>query len=127
MKKDPWTDPDPQPGDFDEFLESIDPDDPEYVERQNGSDEIEVTYLPPGTTREDVHRLVGIAVELGVSVEEVLRLARERAAETGGDSTGSWSEIKAVLGSMEDSTHAWDENPAAAVSEGPRRDPRRVG
>jgi len=25
MKRDPWTDPDPQPGDFDEFLENMDP------------------------------------------------------------------------------------------------------
>lgn len=35
-KKDPWTDPDPQPGDFDEYLATVDPDDVEVVEA--GSD-----------------------------------------------------------------------------------------
>lgn len=32
MARNPWTDPDPQPGDFDEFLASIDPRDPRYVQ-----------------------------------------------------------------------------------------------
>jgi hypothetical protein len=36
-KRDPWTDPDPQPGDFDEYLAEIDPKD--------------VQVVPAGTTR----------------------------------------------------------------------------
>ena len=42
MAKDPWTDPDPQPGDFDAYLESIDPRDPRYVQVQRGKDIDEV-------------------------------------------------------------------------------------
>jgi len=36
-KRDPWTDPDPQPGDFDEYLAEINPED--------------VQVVPAGTTR----------------------------------------------------------------------------
>lgn len=36
MANDPWTDPDPQPGDFDAYLESIDPNDPRHVEIHEG-------------------------------------------------------------------------------------------
>lgn len=32
MNKDPWTDPDPQPGDFDEYLANVDPENVEFVD-----------------------------------------------------------------------------------------------
>ncbi len=35
-EKDPWTDPDPQPGDFDEYLAEIDPADIEHFEAGEG-------------------------------------------------------------------------------------------
>lgn len=39
-KKDPWTDPDPQPGDFDEYLAEMGPDDIQVVEPGNGAEVI---------------------------------------------------------------------------------------
>lgn len=30
-KRDPWTDPDPQPGDFDEYIREMDPNEPEDI------------------------------------------------------------------------------------------------
>jgi hypothetical protein len=36
MAKDPWTDPDPQPGDFDAELAAIDPRDVQVVEAGSG-------------------------------------------------------------------------------------------
>lgn len=36
MSKDPWTDPDPQPGDFDAFLAGTDPSDRSRVEAHEG-------------------------------------------------------------------------------------------
>jgi hypothetical protein len=71
MAKDPWTDPDPQPGDFDEFLASIDPRDPRYVRVQEGNPDAKVIFLP-GLNDEDTKRLVELAVERGKSVREVL-------------------------------------------------------
>jgi hypothetical protein len=68
MPKDPWTDPDPQPGDFDAELERISDADLEFVEAGNGA---KVTVLP-GMTDEDARRLVELAVERGKSVREVL-------------------------------------------------------
>ncbi len=37
MARDPWTDPDPQPGDFDAELETISDADLEFVEAGNGA------------------------------------------------------------------------------------------
>jgi hypothetical protein len=71
MAKDPWTDPDPQPGDFDDFLRSIDPRDPRYVQVQEGNPNAKVTALP-GMSDEDAKRLVELAVARGRSVREVL-------------------------------------------------------
>jgi hypothetical protein len=68
MSKDPWTDPDPQPGDFDAELAAMDPRDIQVVEAGNGA---KVTVLP-GMTDEDARRLVELAVERGKSVREVL-------------------------------------------------------
>jgi hypothetical protein len=50
MARDPWTDPDPQPGDFDEFLASIDPRDPRYVEVHEGNPDVKLTIIA-GYTR----------------------------------------------------------------------------
>lgn len=71
MSKDPWTDPDPQPGDFDEFLASIDRRDPRYVQVHEGNPDARVTVLP-GMDEEDVRRLAGLAVARGKSIREVL-------------------------------------------------------
>lgn len=43
---DPWTDPDPQPGDFDEDLAKIDPRDVQVVEAGSGG---KVIATPEGT------------------------------------------------------------------------------
>ncbi len=68
MSKNPWTDPDPQPGDFDADLAAMDPRDIQVVEAGNGA---KVTALP-GMSDEDAKRLVELAVERGKSVREVL-------------------------------------------------------
>jgi len=72
MTKNPWTDPDPQPGDFDDFLKSIDPRDPRYVQVHEGNPDAKVTVLPAGISDEDAKRLVELAVERRRSVGEVL-------------------------------------------------------
>jgi hypothetical protein len=72
MSKDPWTDPDPQPGDFDEFLASIDPSDPRYVQVNPLSRDARVTVLPAGMDADDVRRLSKLAAERGKSIGEVL-------------------------------------------------------
>ena len=38
-----------------------------------------------------------------------------------------WDEIKASIGTISDSGHEWDEDPAAWVRAQRRADPRRVG
>lgn len=68
MSKNPWTNPDPQPGDFDADLAAMDPRDIQVVEAGNGA---KVTALP-GMSDEDAKRLVELAVERGKSVREVL-------------------------------------------------------
>jgi len=71
MARDPWTDPDPQPGDFDDFLKSIDRRDPRFVQAHEGNPKARVTVLP-GMSDEDARRLAEIAVARGKSVREVL-------------------------------------------------------
>jgi hypothetical protein len=51
VKKDPWTDPDPQPGDFDEYLAEVDPQDVQYFEGRSGK--TVVLIGPPGSGAED--------------------------------------------------------------------------
>lgn len=68
MTKDPWTDPDPQPGDFDDELAAIDPRDVQVIEA--GSDG-RVT-LVVSVEGEDAARLEQIAVERGQHVDEVV-------------------------------------------------------
>jgi hypothetical protein len=41
-KRDPWTDPDPQPGDFDEYIENAKPDD---FQSQEGYPDATVTVV----------------------------------------------------------------------------------
>lgn len=65
MTKDPWKDPDPQPGDFDADLAAIGPDDVQIVEAGSGAK----------------LRLV-ISVE-GAEAEQLQRLARERGQDIG--------------------------------------------
>lgn len=68
MSKNPWTDPDPQPGDFDAEVEAMDPRD---IQLHPGNPDAEVIVLP-GLNDEDTKRLVELAVERGKSVREVL-------------------------------------------------------
>lgn len=68
MARDPWTDPDPQPGDFDAEIDAMDPRD---IQVHPGNPDAEVIVLP-GLDAEDTKRLVEIAVERGKSVREVL-------------------------------------------------------
>lgn len=75
MAKNPWTDPDPQPGDFDAEIDAMDP---RYIEVHEGNPDAKVTVLPSGMTNEDAKRLAELAAERGVSVGEVLaQLVRE--------------------------------------------------
>ena len=48
-KKDPWTDPDPQPGDFDEYLAEMGPEHIQVVEAGEGA---EVIFLGDETIEE---------------------------------------------------------------------------
>jgi hypothetical protein len=68
MTKDPWTDDDPQPGDFDDELTAIDPRDLQVVEAGSGA---HVT-LVVSVEGEDAKRLERIAAERGQGVDEVV-------------------------------------------------------
>jgi hypothetical protein len=78
MKRDPWTDPDPQPEDFDEFFANLTPD---QVESHEGDPD------HPGIlslTEEEADRIRGIGLRPDENPQEVaaeiLRRARERRA-----------------------------------------------
>ena len=71
MAKDPWTDPDPQPGDFDDFLASIDPGDRRYVEVHEGSPEARLTRVVR-VSGEDAARLDELAAKRGQKPGEVV-------------------------------------------------------
>jgi hypothetical protein len=68
MSKDPWTDPDPQPGDFDADLAMLRPNDVEVYE---GNPSARLTVLV-GVKGEDAERLKRIATERGQRVDEVV-------------------------------------------------------
>lgn len=68
MAKDPWTDPDPQPGDFDAELTAIDPRDVQVVERHFGT-KITIVVSVEG---EDAKRLQRIADGRGQRPGEVV-------------------------------------------------------
>jgi hypothetical protein len=80
MNKDPWTDPDPQPGDFDAELSTLDLD---SVEHHPGDREAKLTILV-GVEGEDAERLQRIAEARGKTpadlVAELLRDADSSAA-----------------------------------------------
>jgi hypothetical protein len=68
MGKDPWTDPDPQPGDFDAALERVQPD---QIEIQEGSPNARLTILI-SVEGDDAKRLEQIAAERGQQPGEVV-------------------------------------------------------
>jgi hypothetical protein len=77
MTKDPWTDPDPQPEDFDAYIRAMDPRDIEYHEGNSGA---KVTIVADATG-EEAKRLERIALESDPPLDDVLadlRRARER-------------------------------------------------
>jgi hypothetical protein len=68
VAKDPWTDPDPQRGDFDAELDAIDPRDVQVVEAGSGG---KVTIVV-SVEREDAKRLERIATERGQGIDQVV-------------------------------------------------------
>jgi hypothetical protein len=68
MAKDPWTDPDPQPGDFDDELAAVDPRDVQVVEAGSGG-KLTIVVSVEG---EDAKRLERIAAERGQAVDQVV-------------------------------------------------------
>ena len=80
MREDPWTDPDPQPGDFDADLAEIDP---RFVEAHAGNPDAKLRLLI-SVEGEDVVRLERIAQARGKTpgdvVAELLRDADRSAA-----------------------------------------------
>jgi hypothetical protein len=68
MMKDPWTDPDPQPGDFDDELDAIDPRDVQIVEAGSGG-KVRIVVSVEG---EDAKRLERIAAERGQGIDQVV-------------------------------------------------------
>ncbi len=71
MAENPWTDPDPQPGDFDVLLAGIYPDDPRYVQVHEGDPNARLTVVV-NVSGEDAHRLERIAARRGQGVSEVM-------------------------------------------------------
>ena len=68
MSGDPWTDPDPQPGDFDTDLAKLDP---RYVEQHEGDPEAKLIVLV-GVEGEDAKRLERLADARGKTAAEVV-------------------------------------------------------
>lgn len=68
MTNDPWTDPDPQPGDFDDELAAIDTRDVQVVEVGSGA-QVTIVVSVEG---EDAKRLERIAAEQGKGADEVV-------------------------------------------------------
>jgi hypothetical protein len=68
MAKDPWIDPDPQPGDFDAEVEAVDPRDIQVVDG-GGSAKVTLVVSVEG---EDVGRLERLATARGQRPAEVV-------------------------------------------------------
>lgn len=68
MTSDPWTSPDPQPGDFDADLAKLDP---RYVERHDGNPDARVIVLV-GIAGEDAKRLERLAEQRGKPAADVV-------------------------------------------------------
>jgi len=77
MAKDPWTDPDPQPGDFDEFLRTLDPSEIQVVEPNSGARVIVVSEA----TGEEAKRLERLALESDPPLYDVLADLRRASAK----------------------------------------------
>jgi hypothetical protein len=74
MSADPWTDPDPQPGEFDADLAKLDP---RYVERHEGDPEAKLVVLVE-VEGDDAKRLERLAEARGKnSADVVAELLRE--------------------------------------------------
>jgi hypothetical protein len=80
MSTDPWTNPDPQPGDFDADLAKLDP---RYIERNEGDPDAKLIVLV-GVEGEDARRLERLAEARGKNaaavVSELLREVERSAA-----------------------------------------------
>lgn len=68
MTTDPWTEPDPKPGDFDAEFATLDP---RYVERHDGDPEGKLTILV-SVEGEDARRLERIAEARGKKPSDVV-------------------------------------------------------
>jgi hypothetical protein len=68
MSADPWTDPDPKPGDFDADLAKLDP---RYVEDQQGVPDAKLVVLV-GVEGEDAKRLERISEARGKPAADVV-------------------------------------------------------
>lgn len=68
MARNPWTDPDPQPGDYDSDLEAIDP---RYVEAHTGNPDAKLTIVV-GVEDEDAERLQQLAASRQQRPAEVI-------------------------------------------------------
>ena len=68
MTADPWTDPDPQPGEFDDELAKRDP---RYVEVVEGNAEAKLIVLV-GVEGEDAKRLERLAETRGMTAADVV-------------------------------------------------------
>jgi hypothetical protein len=75
MTKDPWTDPDPQPGDFDADIRAMDPSD---IEVHEGNPDAKVTIVS-NATGEEAKRLERIALETDPPLDDVLADLRRAA------------------------------------------------
>jgi hypothetical protein len=79
MTRDPWTDPDPQPGDFDADLANLDPD---RLEHHPPNPDAKLTILV-GVAGEDAQRLERLAAARGVSADTLIAdLLREAEVST---------------------------------------------
>jgi hypothetical protein len=68
MGSDPWTDPDPQPGDFDREVAAVDPRDVQIVEPGSGA----AVTIVVSVEGEDAQRLQRLASERGQKPGEVV-------------------------------------------------------
>ncbi len=76
MTLSPWTDPDPQPGDFDADLTRLDP---RYIERRDGDPDARIIVLV-GVEGEDATRLERLARARGETAADVIaQLLRDAA------------------------------------------------
>jgi hypothetical protein len=68
MSKDPWTDPDPQPGDFDDDLATLDP---RYIQHHEGNAKAKLIVLVE-VEGEDAKRLERISEARGKTAADVV-------------------------------------------------------